>query len=374
MIRPVFKLNVGRLAVIVVLISCCGFYVTVNGDSDLSALVRLGLEADSTLPAEITTNTGMELVLIPAGEFTVRHYASLYGRITDDDIRKLENFFLDIAQGVQIGMNDNWSEEKIKEISRIFPNEMASDDDIRKVENFFLDIVRGLQTGEYNEQYGPPREIMKEIEHIISGANKPRFVTITKPFYLGKYPVTQRQWEEVMGNNPSIFAGNLERPVENVSWDDVQVFIDRINAREKTGRYRLPTEAEWEYAARAGTTTKYFWGDDGSERGKYAWYRVNASGETHPVGTKLPNPWNLYDILGNVMEWVQDRYDSNYLSLASEFVDPNGSEGGTLRVIRSSGWDSSPTELEMHERTGMLPYIAMPKELSTGFRLAASVD
>jgi formylglycine-generating enzyme required for sulfatase activity len=136
-------------------------------------------------------------------------------------------------------------------------------------------------------------------------------VRISRPFYLGKYEVTQAQWEAVMGNNPSQFKGDPNSPVENVSWDDVQEFIKRLkrlNTRESGVKYRLPREAEWEYAAQAGTTTAYSFGNDPSQLGEYAWYGENANGETHPVGQKKPNPWGLYDMHGNVWEWVQDWY------------------------------------------------------------------
>ena len=108
-------------------------------------------------------------------------------------------------------------------------------------------------------------------------------VRLSKPFYLGKYEVTQAQWQTVMGRNPSRFQG-AERPVENISWAEVQAFILQLNARESGDRYRLPTEAEWEYAARAGTTTAYNFGDNAGQLGRYAWYGENAGGETHPVG------------------------------------------------------------------------------------------
>jgi formylglycine-generating enzyme required for sulfatase activity len=160
-------------------------------------------------------------------------------------------------------------------------------------------------------------------------------VRLTQPYYLGKCEVAQSQWQAVMGNNPSKFTGDPNRPVETVSWDDVQEFIRRLNSREGGAMYRLPTEAEWEYAARAGTTTRWSFGDDASQLGRYAWYKSNAGGQTHPVGQLQPNPWGLYDMHGNVWEWVQDWY-GKYTS--GPAVDPAGPSSGSLRVFRGGSW------------------------------------
>lgn len=119
-------------------------------------------------------------------------------------------------------------------------------------------------------------------------------VRLSKAFYLGKYEVTQEEWAKVMGTNPSQFPGDPRRPVENVSWNDTQDFIRKLNAKESGAKYRLPTEAEWEYAARAGSTTAYSFGDDVGKLGDYAWHGQNAGNATHPVGQKQPNPWGLY--------------------------------------------------------------------------------
>ena len=127
-----------------------------------------------------------------------------------------------------------------------------------------------------------------------------------KSWLMGKYPVTQEQYEALMNNNPSQFKG-IDRPVERVSWNDAQEFCRK--ASEVTGKQvRLPSEIEWEYAARAGTTTTYFFGNDAQDLDKYAWYDKNSNQQTHPVGTKEPNPWGLYDMLGNVWEWCADNW------------------------------------------------------------------
>ncbi len=153
---------------------------------------------------------------------------------------------------------------------------------------------------------------------------------ISQPFYLGKYEVTQRQWKAVMGNNPSRFKGD-DQPVNTVSWNDVQAFIRTLNAREGEGTYHLPTEAEWEYAARAGTMTAYSFGDDPEQLGKYAWYSSNSGRKTHPVGQLKPNAWGLYDMHGNVWEWVQDWYGEYAARMVS---DPQGPASGASRVVR----------------------------------------
>ena len=167
---------------------------------------------------------------------------------------------------------------------------------------------------------------------------------ITKPFYLGKYLVTQEQWEDVMGSNPATSRGRRS-PVETVSWDDCQEFIRKLNARfphpgplpEGEGVFRLPTEAQWEYACRAGSTTRYCFGDDESGLGEYAWYDANSGGKTHPVGEKKPNAWGLYDMHGNVWEWCQDWYDGGYYA-KSPTDDPTGPAAGSYRVIRGGSW------------------------------------
>ncbi len=161
-------------------------------------------------------------------------------------------------------------------------------------------------------------------------------VKISKGFYIGKYEVTQKQWRDVMGTNPSVFKGD-ELPVEEISWNEVQEFIKKLNDKEGTNKYRLPSEAEWEYSARAGTTTKFSFGDDESKLGEYGWYKENSGGSTHPVGEKKPNPWGLYDMHGNVWEWVQDIYHNSYNGAPSDgSAWENGD--GFRRITRGGSW------------------------------------
>ena len=172
-------------------------------------------------------------------------------------------------------------------------------------------------------------------------------VTLTKPFGLGKTEVTQGQWKSVMGTEPWDGQDNVKAdkdcPATYVSWDDATEFCKTLTAIErKAGKlkanedYRLPTEAEWEYACRAGTTTAFSFGDDESKLGKYAWFDGNARDEqyAHKVGTKKPNPWGLHDMHGNVWEWCSDCYDGK---LAGG-IDPVGPKEGLIRVIRGGCW------------------------------------
>lgn len=166
-------------------------------------------------------------------------------------------------------------------------------------------------------------------------------VTISKTFYIGKYEVTQAQWLVVMGTNPSYFKGETN-PVEQVLWKDIQEFLRRLNKKEGISQYRLPTEAEWEYACRTGTTTTYSFGDDSGSLGKYAWYDGNSNQETHPVGQLQPNAWGLFDMHGNVSEWVQDWYGEKYYT-NSPSTDPQGMSSGQSHVHRGGSWYDQPS-------------------------------
>ena len=171
---------------------------------------------------------------------------------------------------------------------------------------------------------------------------------ITKTFELGKYEVTQAQWEAVMESNPSEFKGG-DRPVERVSWNDAQEYLSKLTARNDGYRYRLPTEAEWEYAARAGTA-----GDTTRNLDSLAWYHGNSGGQTHPVGQQQPNAWGLYDMLGNVWEWCQDWYDANYYG-NSPTEDPRGPSSGSNRVLRGGSWSGGAGVVRVAYRDGGSP-------------------
>ncbi len=160
-------------------------------------------------------------------------------------------------------------------------------------------------------------------------------VRISKPFYMGKHEVTQAQWRAVMGSNPSHFKGD-SRPVESVSWNEIQEFCRKLSAR--TGRtIRLPTEAEWEYSCRAGTTSSYSFGDSSGGLGDHAWYTGNSGKQTHSVGAKQPNGWGLHDMHGNVWEWCGDWYGEDYYA-SSPGTNPTGPGSGKYRVLRGGSW------------------------------------
>ncbi len=190
-------------------------------------------------------------------------------------------------------------------------------------------------------------------------------VSLTHGFWMGKYTVTQAQWKAVVGSNPSLDLG-ANRPVVSVSWDDCQVFAAALNAT--TGeKFRFPTEAEWEYACRAGTTTRFYWGDDPSYSAiaNYAWYDGIADGKGHKeVGGKLPNAWGLYDMIGNVSEWCQDWY-GDYS--AGSVTDPKGPANGDYRVQRGGSYSSAHWYCRSAYRNSNEPEFAYR---GFGFRLA----
>ena len=184
-------------------------------------------------------------------------------------------------------------------------------------------------------------------------------VRISRGFWLGKYEVTQMEWEAVMGSNPSSFTGCAHCPVEEVSWNDVQDFISRVNAQAGREVYRLPTEAEWEYAARAGTT-----GDRYGDLNALAWYGGTSGRRTHPVGGKAPNAWGLHDVLGNVVEWVADWYGDYG---GGSVTDPQGPRSGPGRVIRGGCWVGAAQHSRTSNRNVSPPDVRYD---FLGFRLA----
>ena len=186
-------------------------------------------------------------------------------------------------------------------------------------------------------------------------------VTITQGYWLGKTEITQGQWEAVVGTTPwsrqSLVQANPEHPAAWITWEDVQGLIAQLNAHEGSEVYGLPSEAEWEYACRAGTTTRWSSGDDEEQLGDYAWYKSNAWDAglqyAQPVGTKLANPWGLFDMHGNVAEWVQDYWTTWYSSGAQ--TDPQGPSTGNARVVRGGDLYNSVTFTRSAKRDNVSP-------------------
>ena len=203
-------------------------------------------------------------------------------------------------------------------------------------------------------------------------------VTLTKPFGLGKYEVTQGQFSSVMGSEPwkgkDFAQADKDCPATWVSWDDATEFCKKLTAIErKAGKlkankaYRLPTEAEWEYACRAGTESAYSFGDDGSKLGEYAWFYYSTRGEdyAHKVGLKKPNSWDLQDMHGNVFEWCSDWYGEEL----SGGTDPAGPNGGSIRMFRGGSWWKFADYCRSANRTLYLP---SHRRRDLGFRVARS--
>ena len=200
-------------------------------------------------------------------------------------------------------------------------------------------------------------------------------VTISKDYYLGVYEVTQAEYQQVMNKNPSYFQGakirdSSRHPVEQVSWNDAVEFCKRLSElpeEKRAGRvYRLPTEAEWEYACRAGSKTAYSFGESSKALDDYAWYDGGSNRQTHPVGEKKPNAWGLFDMHGNVWEWCSDWYGQYPKGVVS---DPAGPKEGSARVQRGGGWVGLAAVCRSAHRDGFVPSV---RDGDGGFRVALS--
>ena len=209
-----------------------------------------------------------------------------------------------------------------------------------------------IKTLKANQKPKLPRPIQQLIDNMVyvesgyfdmgsnngSSDEKPVHRVYMSSFKIAKYTVTQAQWQAVMDNNPSYFGGD-NRPVENVSWEDVQVFIEKLN-RLTAQNFRLPSEAQWEYAARGGQKTRNYTYAGSNSLEQVAWYGENSNSETHAVGQKRANELGLYDMSGNVWEWCQDWYDDSYYSSSSS-SNPTGPSTGSCRVMRGGAWFNS---------------------------------
>lgn len=189
-------------------------------------------------------------------------------------------------------------------------------------------------------------------------------VTIKNAFYMSVFETTQSQWEAVMGSNPSKFKG-ADHPVEQVLWTECKDFAKKVSVASKKWNFRLPTEAEWEYACKAGTTSLWSFGNDETILPEYAWYGTNSNQSTHPVGQKKPNPWGLFDIYGNVWEWVEDKDHPNYNG-APEDGSSWENSGGKYHIVRGGSWDDP---IHFCQSSSRPQYYPAEKSIRYGFRL-----
>ena len=192
-------------------------------------------------------------------------------------------------------------------------------------------------------------------------------VMLTQPFYIGATEITQAQYEQVTGQNPSYFKG-AQLPVDMVSWDDSVEFCKKLSTKSGYA-VKLPTEAQWEYACRAGSKAKYCFGDDPKLLDEYAWYEDNSDKKMHPAAQKKPNAWGLYDMHGNVCEWCSDWYDEKYYNSAK--TDPTGPESGSRRILRGGGWlEHYPRDFYSATRGRSDPSIT---NMNNGFRVVVEL-
>lgn len=194
-------------------------------------------------------------------------------------------------------------------------------------------------------------------------------VEFDKPFLMSRFEITQEVWQAVMGENPSFYK-DPHHPVENISWLDVQAFIEKLNGLTAGRTYRLPTEAEWEYAARAGSTSKFCFGDDFQTLDAYAWTRRNAGKKHHPAGMLKPNAWGLYDMHGNVWEWCSDYFAPDAYA-HHEPVNPKGPAQGGERVYRGGSFHYAP---QYSQSAWRLWFREDYRSIFIGFRLIMEVE
>ena len=246
-----------------------------------------------------------------------------------------------------------------------------------------ISYLEAVPSGGWSDSYKTTKLVLRSLTAGTYKMQNTSNVTLTKPFYIGVFEVTQKQWELVMGSNPcsrTLYGKGNNYPVHHVSYNNIRgssdgakwpsssavdsdSFMGKLRARTGLG-FDLPTEAQWEYACRAGTTTTYYWGN--SMNGNYAWYPDNSSGTSHIVGTKTPNAWGLYDMSGNLFEWCLDWHGA-----LAYGTDPKGSSSGTYRVVRGGGFDGRADYCTSPNR--MIYYDPSSGFGSFGFRLVVTL-
>ena len=248
----------------------------------------------------------------------------------------------DDAHYQRILNSDFWAgTDRLRKMKMMYPDSPLIYEAQRFLDNFTIEEpVTGIKFVAI-----PLEDFMMGSPETEKGRNKsegPLHNVIIRKVYMSQTEITQKQWMKVMEKNPSKFQGD-NRPVERVSWDEAHVFLDKLNDMDPGKNYRLPTEAEWEYACKGGVNTMFSFGDKEIELTKYAWFADNSEKKTHPVGTRMRNPYGLFDMHGNVMEWVEDPYHPNY-----KFAPTDGgvwqSLKGNKRIVRGGSYKSDVLE------------------------------
>jgi len=290
---------------------------------------RAGLEATRTL--DLGGGVKLELVLIPAGKFTM---GTEEPTAVDEEGFRQEIIMGQAALAVGgLALLALLAVVAVRAIRRKQRFQFSLGYLVVMVFAAGIGVMGGMRRWEAERGLAEYRTASARAKDAGDWEKPAHEVTLTKPHYMGKFEVTQGQYQQIMGTNPSEFKGR-DLPVECVSWDDAQEFCKK--ASEKTGlTIRLPTDAEWEHACRSGTKTTYYTGDSEADLDRAAWYLKNITWATHPVGQKVPNAWGLYDMHGNVWEWCQDFYEPYK---AEALVDPQGPAQGAERVFRGGSW------------------------------------
>ena len=340
------------------------------------ALIKVGLGVQGAkfpsteVVGDVKFDTGEYWVYVVDGtkKLKVMHnnYAPLYIDFSDYPEQRLEGgrTYVLILVGVNSGNADKADQAESLSSSSAASNALSSDNKSSAFANVLPITVNGItfnmikvDGGTFTMGATPEQENPHQFE-------EPTHQVTLSSYYIGETEVTQELWKAVMGNNPSNFKGD-NLPVEKVSWEDCQTFIGKLNGL--TGkRFRLPTEAEWEYAARGGKRSNHTQYSGSSNIDDVAWYSGNSGSKTHPVKTKKPNEFGLYDMSGNVNEWCQDWYGS-YSSNAQ--TNPTGPDSGSGRVNRGGGWFSLERGCRSSNRVCISPG---RRNYGLGFRLALS--
>ena len=297
-----------------------------------------GVQFEGGIMGNVENKTGEYWVYMPQGnrQLKVKHanYAPVMVTFADYGVEKLESnrtYELIVVTYPQYAITQNMTNQSLdSQQSTPQTHPTVSDNAISiPVKNGInIDMVR-VEAGTFT------MGATAEMEDPNDNEKPTHRVTLTNDYYIGKYEVTQALWQTVMGNNPSMFKGD-NLPVEQVSWDDCQEFISKLN--HITGKmFRLPTEAEWEYAARGGNKSRGYQYSGSNNLSDVAWFRDNSGSKTHAVGTKQPNELGIYDMSGNVWEWCQDWFGKYK---RSSQVNPTGANSGSGRVLRGDGWFS----------------------------------